>query len=1008
MSLPSAASAVRAEAFLRHWQQLRDIATIQMTVPSPDEMVAVLNLLDQLTRLLELELSEACEASEALSPGSSPAGSRESTPLSSLGSLGSPLDGRDGARPCLDLLLSENVLAHILATSRMPIEDRHADELRRQQLVLYATLWASPHAQPLLASHPPFLKPMLELLHQFDRNNAQGRVGPGAITVSPETELKLVLLLSQLCQRLLDQPELLEFFFRAEPAHPRFLVCASLVHYLHREGPTGQLARDALLQCLALSRSNPAVGHFIARRSNFCPLLATGLGGLYSLLPRQLPHHLESDPYWCRIEPEDLASMPELAAFLSSLEFCDAVLHIADPTVRENLLGLIYMGFLVPVLGPALAQSSEAEVICTTAYIDLFLRRLSEPSLLAVFLRFIFTDKCDEKDIMDELTIRISSQSKLCQVTLALFETFISLSCEDIVLWLVFRHLIPMRHILPSHRASIRHPDLHGRAAQTLLSLTPICCQEATSFYLESKMKANGGSNGQNRSNAPENTSSFSSLLSGFRNNLSSLVSSGEEETNADPDPLQRQDENFRQYLGDARELVRHRFEASLGWHYDYDGLKPPITALDGVKVDVSDGQSLHPAVPSPQHCGPQTNLGSNGSQDLSCDNGPMNSTALNDTAASSGYTSLGQQQPIPPHSSQLLVQVSSSPMTSSGPMSLTEEDQDFWSLMKDPTVSEVKLNKVIRKMQQCDQLSLSSGLSSQTGSQTNDNNNDLLGCSPLERKLSLLPPEDELDYSITSLGAFLDLLLEKVELMASNSLATNLLVTSILSSLAAYPQPLLRAVLTTPDIVFQPSVRGLYQAISSLRQKLDNIMPTLNGAEEAIILARKFLAERVSTQSGLLDKKKRRDSVASTISHLGQEARAHKSSITAAFSSMFRSKRTSSSGRLPPSPNVSPGPASFGSSSLSSPPNSLRLEPHAHHEPSSPDSHLSGEVRSQALAAVILEEWLLELAAIAQEQSLLLKEQVLEFEKDLERKRSNCHLNHAGLWGKSSMSSNI
>ena len=80
------------------------------------------------------------------------------------------------------------------------------------------------------------------------------------------------------------------------------------------------------------------------------------------------------------------------------------------------------------------------------------------------------------------------------------------------------------------------------------------------------------------------------------------------------------------------------------------------------------------------------------------------------------------------------------------------------------------------------------------------------------------------------NVGCFLDLLFEKVELMASNNLTTNLLVTSIISQLASFPQPLLRSVLILPDIEFQPSVRGLFTAIASLRQKLDNIMPTLKG----------------------------------------------------------------------------------------------------------------------------------------------------------------------------------
>ena len=61
------------------------------------------------------------------------------------------------------------------------------------------------------------------------------------------------------------------------------------------------------------------------------------------------------------------------------------------------------------------------------------------------------------------------------------------------MLWLVFRHLIPLRHLLPSQHDNIRHPDLHGRAAEKLLSLTPICCQEA-SHYQEQQQGHNQGS----------------------------------------------------------------------------------------------------------------------------------------------------------------------------------------------------------------------------------------------------------------------------------------------------------------------------------------------------------------------------------------------------------------------------------------------------------------------------------------------------------------------------------
>ncbi len=72
---------------------------------------------------------------------------------------------------------------------------------------------------------------------------------------------------------------------------------------------------------------------------------------------------------------------------------------------------------------------------------------------------------------------------QLCQVTLSLFDLLVGLNCEDVMFWLVFRHLVPMRHLLPSQREAIREPDLHGRAANRLLALTPICTQEAAAAY---------------------------------------------------------------------------------------------------------------------------------------------------------------------------------------------------------------------------------------------------------------------------------------------------------------------------------------------------------------------------------------------------------------------------------------------------------------------------------------------------------------------------------------------
>ena len=70
--------------------------------------------------------------------------------------------------PCIDLLLSENVLSHTLAASRMPVSPEHQDAMRYQQLKVYETLLSgsSERARALL-SNQAFLRPLLDLLNQF-------------------------------------------------------------------------------------------------------------------------------------------------------------------------------------------------------------------------------------------------------------------------------------------------------------------------------------------------------------------------------------------------------------------------------------------------------------------------------------------------------------------------------------------------------------------------------------------------------------------------------------------------------------------------------------------------------------------------------------------------------------------------------------------------------------------------------------------------------------------------
>lgn len=52
----------------------------------------------------------------------------------------------------------------------------------------------------------------------------------------------------------------------------RFLIFSLLIPYIHREGPVGQKARDALLLIMTLSARHPHIGHYIANNSDFCPV----------------------------------------------------------------------------------------------------------------------------------------------------------------------------------------------------------------------------------------------------------------------------------------------------------------------------------------------------------------------------------------------------------------------------------------------------------------------------------------------------------------------------------------------------------------------------------------------------------------------------------------------------------------------------------------------------------------------------------------------------------------
>ncbi|XP_028992134.1 FHF complex subunit HOOK interacting protein 1B [Betta splendens] len=545
--------------FENHWRQVSWVLEQHEPSSSSDDLTAVRNHTDQMLCLLAEER---------------------------------PADNAEGSvppiGPILELVVTENILEHLVQWHLR----RGLDPDSQGALLKLFEMLIGQSQQPLL-QHTAILHPLLRLL---------GACADPELGCPSALENSLVLLLNQVCVSMARQPVVLEMLFRAAPAQQgstNLLIFSLLVPFIHRDGAIGQQARDALLLVMAASASNEAVARYIAENSYFCPVLATGLSALYSSLPRKI--EVRGDD-WHSLRREDWIGVSSLVLFMNSLEFCNAVVQVAHPLVRSQLLDYLHNGFLVPVMGPALHKSSVDEMIASTAYLDLFLRSVTETSLLKTFLRFILLHHHDNDTILDTLLTRISSNSRLCMVSLSLFKTLLSLHCEDIMLQLVLRYLLPCTHVMLSQRRAIRETDIYGKSADKFLSLIPECCRMNVAPSAEREEDAFWGkvlSSPSTEAPAPPRPSTPSRLAFFMRQQSSGggpptptsmEPSSGPSSSHPlSPDsPMHQQthsesldwDSGYLEYLRDARRGIELCSWACRDWSAPYDGEHPsPNTA---------------------------------------------------------------------------------------------------------------------------------------------------------------------------------------------------------------------------------------------------------------------------------------------------------------------------------------------------------------------------------------------------------------------------------------------
>uniref|UniRef100_A0A4W4ETN0 FHF complex subunit HOOK-interacting protein C-terminal domain-containing protein n=1 Tax=Electrophorus electricus TaxID=8005 RepID=A0A4W4ETN0_ELEEL len=770
--------------------------------------------------------------------------------------------GQSGAMgPILEFVVTENVMERLFVWS---LRREFTDDMKLDQLKMYEMLIGQAR-QPLL-HHKPILRPLMMLL-----SSCSGTAGATGVPVgagSPAVEAELVLLLNQLCCVLAKDPSVLELFFHTseDQGAANFLIFSLLIPFIHREGSVGQQARDALLLIMALSAENHVVAKHIAENTYFCPVLATGLSGLYSSLPTKL--EMPSEDWHC-LHREEWQQLPALVQFLNSLEFCNAVMQVAHPTIRDQLVGYISNGFLVPVLAPALHKLTlQEEVMTTTAYLDLFLRSVTEPALLHTFLSFILLHRHDNVHILDTLVSRINTPFQLGTISLALFRTLIGLYCEDVMLQLILKYLIPCNHIMLSQRRVLKERDCYSVSAAKILALTPSCCSPEIVPPPLRQLESILWSKGTNDCNS--GTIEIKEAYSEEDDSDNSCVIGSEIHL----------DVSYLHYLYDAHSGIRNCILACRVWSAPYDGENPPPEAYQPNTLEEA-GRS---------HT-------SSSAHKLEWDDSYDAGTA---------QAQLKEEQEPPRHIQDMRRTAFMLVKGSYIEESEFQNDVMVYDLVAQKDTQDRGINKAKPSHAASEPKGIEKGKGKDGVQRHNStlhivapDGDDLVSQyeeliqtlvaeanrpTKVEKKskspdVSMEDEEDDMDFSLFSAetaepekvpspfgskarslsrnhtipftGPFLSVLLSRLENMLGNSLQVNLLLTGILAQLAAYPQPLLRCFLLNTTIVLQPSVRALYQVLASLKNQIEQLAVTQKDFTELLTAAQQCLLARETSLRG-------------------------------------------------------------------------------------------------------------------------------------------------------------
>lgn len=433
-------------------------------------------------------------------------------------------------------------------------------------------------------------------------------------------------------------------------------------------------------------------------------------------------------------------------------------------------------------------------------------------------------------------------------MTLALFETLINLNCEDVMLELCLGALNPCSHVMLSQRSRLRDIDPFGRAAEKFLSLTPRCC--SVFMPLDSQ------------------TNSLPSTVSCIYDKYGNTSSDSMRLLPATIDYGFRLSDslygNYHAYLCDARQKIKVCRIACSNWSCRYDGNLPHNSNASSANTLIDENFTSDQSQRKTEESKSTLVLETMKNVRSSCESNENASTM--DNIILFNIQSLLEDKDLNSNNEFNI----KDELTANVTLSLDEQaqlDADIAELLNEDigtteyTIETSSLNKEsdnscidnsVTAMNSLMSLGESSGYEScpfkGSAESTPDNelNEDRMREEHEEAHAAIkkepaihavfrdvaessslaiaeISTSTKLHKDVSSyrqdvfngqpnVGIFLDVVLRKLECMTSNNLYVNLHLTGLISRLAIYPQPLLQSFLLNHSLVFQPSIRSLFQ----------------------------------------------------------------------------------------------------------------------------------------------------------------------------------------------------